>query len=212
MPTVQDPSEPFLPTRSSLLFRLKQWNDGPSWREFVDRYSRTILSFGLKRGLTRTESEDVVQETLMAVAKQMPDFQYNRTTGTFKGWLFTITRRAIGKQLDKRTSRQVKTIDPASGEFESTVALEELPDPSADFARQWDEEWRRNIIAMAMDRLRSRVKPKQFQMFDLFVTQNLPMSQVVRILNVNRAQVYMAKLRITPMLRDEILALEKELQ
>lgn len=212
MPTVQDPSEPFLPTRSSLLFRLKQWNDGPSWKEFVDRYSRTILSFGLKRGLTRTESEDVVQETLMAVAKQMPDFQYDRTTGTFKGWLFTITRRAIGKQLDKRASRQVKNSSPDSGDFEATATLEELPDPSADFARQWDEEWRQNIIAMAMDRLRSRVKPKQFQMFDLFVTQNLPMSQVVRILNVNRAQVYMAKLRITPMLRDEILALEKELQ
>lgn len=211
MPTVQEPSEPFLPTRSSLLIRLKQWNDGPSWREFVDRYSRSILTLGIKRGLTRAESEDVVQETLMAVAKQMPDFTYDRTAGTFKGWLFTITRRAIGKQLSKRTSRRAGNSDSESHSFEPRGALEELPDPSADFAKQWDDEWRQNIITMAMDRVRRQVKPKQFQMFDLFVTQHLPMSQVTRVLNVNRAQVYMAKFRIAPLFRDEILKLEKEL-
>lgn len=209
MTTVQDESNAFLPTRSSLLVRLKQWNDSASWNEFFHSYNRSILNLGLKRGLTRAEAEEVVQETMVAVAHRMPEFTYDRAVGSFKGWLFTITRRAIGKQINKRSPDSLKPIAPAgSGSLD---ILDDCEDPTPGLEQQWDEEWRRSILQLAMDRVRSRVKPKQFQMFDLYVTQQLPMEQVTRMLNVNSAQVYMAKLRISPMIRVEVSALEKQL-
>lgn len=208
MITVQDESNAFLPTRSSLLVRLKEWNDSASWDEFFNSYNRSILSLGLKRGLTRYEAEEVVQETMLAVARQMPGFTYDRTLGSFKGWLFTITRRAIGKQLTKRLSKANSSIHAGN---EASDVLETFADPTPGLEQQWDEEWRLSLLQIAMDRVRRKVKPKQFQMFDLYVTQQLPMDQVTRMLNVNAAQVYMAKLRIAQMIRHEVSALEKKL-
>ena len=62
-----------------------------------------------------------------------------------------------------------------------------------------------------MDRVRRRIKPKQYQMFDLYVTQHMPMEGVTRILNVNSAQVYMAKLRVASLIRQEVGLLEQKL-
>ncbi|MBK8000692.1 MAG: sigma-70 family RNA polymerase sigma factor [Verrucomicrobia bacterium] len=208
MITVQEESNAFLPTRSSLLVRLKEWDDAASWDEFFKSYNRSILGLGLKRGLTRSEAEEVVQETMFAVARQMPDFNYNRAVGSFKSWLFTITRRAIGKQLTKRLSTPTSSPEAGSDSMES---LSSYADPTPGLEEQWDQEWRQNIVQIAMDRVRRKVKPKQFQMFDLYVTQHLPMDQVTRMLNVSSAQVYMAKLRISPMIRHEVSALEKKL-
>src|SRR5262245_16292279 len=84
-------SSEFLPTRSSLLQRLKGWDNDSDWREFFETYKRSIHGLAMKCGLTHAEAEEVVQNTMVAVAKQMPEFEYDRRVGSFKGWLFTIT-------------------------------------------------------------------------------------------------------------------------
>jgi len=40
--------EEFLPTRWSLLSRLKDWDDQKSWRQFFDTYWRLIYNTGVK--------------------------------------------------------------------------------------------------------------------------------------------------------------------
>jgi DNA-directed RNA polymerase specialized sigma24 family protein len=65
-----------IPTRQSLLARLKDWGDQKSWREFFDTYWRLIHTTALKAGLVETEAEEVVQEVMIAAAKKMPDFTY----------------------------------------------------------------------------------------------------------------------------------------
>jgi RNA polymerase sigma-70 factor (ECF subfamily) len=203
----------FLPTRSSLLERLKAWDNEAGWKEFFDTYQRSILGLAMKCGLSRSEAEEVVQDTMVAVARKMPDFEYDRSLGSFKGWLFTITRRAVGKQLSKRQTGCLgpltHSVEAGGGEGEGTAV--ELPDPAPGFEERWEEDWRHNLLDMAIDRVRRRTKPKQFQMFDLYVTQQLPMDQVTRILNVNAAQVYMAKLRISSAVRHELAQLQKKL-
>lgn len=209
MITIQDDSDSFLPTRSSLLFRLKEWNDSASWDEFFQAYNKSIHKIAIGRGLTRIEAEEVVQETMVAVARQMPEFSYDRAIGSFKSWLFTITRRSIGKHLKKRLTGDAPPANP--GQTDVTEELESYIDPAPGLEQQWDEEWRLNLIHLAMDRVRRRIKPKQYQMFDLYVTQHLPMEQVTKMLNVNSAQVYMAKLRVSAMVRHEVTILEKKL-
>lgn len=209
MITIQDDSDSFLPTRSSLLFRLKEWKDSASWDEFFQAYNKSIHKIAIGRGLTRIEAEEVVQETMVAVARQMPEFSYDRAIGSFKSWLFTITRRSIGKHLKKRLTGDAPPANP--GQTDVTEELESYIDPAPGLEQQWDEEWRLNLIHLAMDRVRRRIKPKQYQMFDLYVTQHLPMEQVTKMLNVNTAQVYMAKLRVSAMVRHEVTILEKKL-
>src|ERR1700722_16331892 len=89
-------------TRTTLLQRLKNWEDQSSWQEFFDVYWKLIYSAALNAGLNEAEAQDVVQETMISVAKHMPTFQYDRALGSFKAWLLNLTRWRITDQLRKR--------------------------------------------------------------------------------------------------------------
>src|SRR5262245_53197599 len=96
----------WLPTRRTLLSRLKDWNDQASWREFFNTYWRFIYSVAIQAGLTDAEAQDVVQETVITVAKQMPGFKYDRAKGSFKNWLQKTTHWRIQDHLRKRQRHQ----------------------------------------------------------------------------------------------------------
>ncbi len=199
-------ADTFIPTRQSLLSRLKNWGDQESWREFFDMYGELIYSLARKAGLTDAEGQDVVQETLISVAKQMPGFKYDPRLGSFKGWLRQITRRRIVDQLRKRRPEERLT----SSE-QTACSLENLPeDAGSDFESLWEQEWQRQLLRNAMRRVKRKVSPKQFQMFDLYVSQQWPMKSIVETLAVSAAQVYMAKMRVSRLLRAEIRQLQSQ--
>src|SRR5262245_6208207 len=75
-----------IPTRATLLHRLKNWEDNNSWHEFFNIYWRLIYGIARKAGLREEEAQDVVQETLISVAKHMPAFKYDPAIGSFKSW------------------------------------------------------------------------------------------------------------------------------
>jgi RNA polymerase sigma-70 factor (ECF subfamily) len=83
-PQMHSRTEEFIPTRQSLLSRLRNWDDRESWREFFDTYGELIYALARKAGLSNAESQDVVQETLISVAKEMPGFKYDPALGSFK--------------------------------------------------------------------------------------------------------------------------------
>src|ERR1700757_3332358 len=76
-----------IPTRQSLLGRLKNWDDQESWKVFFETYWKLIYNTAIEAGLTDAEAQDVVQETVIRVLKSMPGFEYNGVRGSFKGWL-----------------------------------------------------------------------------------------------------------------------------
>src|ERR1019366_3170034 len=115
--TMRAPDENLMPTRYSLLSRLQNWNDQESWKIFFDTYWRLIYSIALKSGLTEAEAQDVVQETIISVAKDIHKFKRDRTLGSFKGWLRNLTRWRIADQLRKRTRIEPGEIDIAGTGF-----------------------------------------------------------------------------------------------
>src|SRR6185295_18148826 len=98
----------FIPTRKSLLTRLKNWDDQEGWRQFFDTYWRLIYSVARRTGLSDADAEDIVQETVLAVAKQMPSFHYDPARGSFKNWLLLITRRRIIQFQRKRSKMPLR--------------------------------------------------------------------------------------------------------
>src|SRR5437016_802251 len=81
-----------IPTRQSLLNRLKDWGDQASWQDFFDTYWQLIYNVAIKAGLTDTEAQEVVQETIIAVAKNIGDFKTDPGHGSFGAWLMQLTR------------------------------------------------------------------------------------------------------------------------
>src|SRR5947207_12829164 len=95
-------SEDYLPTRESLLLRLRKWDDETSWAEFFETYWRLIYSVARRAGFNDAEAQDVVQETVITVARKVPEFKYDPTIGSFKGWLLTLTHSRIQDQIRKQ--------------------------------------------------------------------------------------------------------------
>ena len=58
-------------TRRSLVNRLANWDDQRRWQEFFDTYWKLIYSAARKSGLTDAEAQEVVQETVITVAKKI---------------------------------------------------------------------------------------------------------------------------------------------
>src|SRR5690349_20795130 len=92
----------FLVTRKSLVDRLADWNDRKRWQQFFDSYWKLIHRAARQAGLTESEAEEVVQETLITVAKKIDRLKYDPALGSFKGWLLNITRWRIADQFRKR--------------------------------------------------------------------------------------------------------------
>jgi RNA polymerase sigma factor (sigma-70 family) len=204
--------EALLATRRSLLTRLKNWDDGESWREFFQTYWKLIYSVGLKSGLTESEAEEVVQETVITVARTMDRYRYEPEKCRFKTWLMRLTRMRIVDQFRKRGPDFASR--PLRGETASGESWEEqIPDPTTPFVETlWDEEWHKNLIDAAMDRVKRRVKPEHYQIFYLSAVKELRAPQVAKTLGISTAQVYLVKHRVAALVKKEVQNLEKSTQ
>lgn len=207
IPKLTNPDE-LIPTRQSLLSRLKDYEDDESWQDFFHTYWKLIYGMATRSGLTDAEAQEVVQETIIAVSKHMPDFKYDRAKGSFKGWLLQLTRWRIQDQLRKR-QRDANLIAPRDDGSRRTQLMDAIPDPVATEA-VWEDEWQKNMVEGALQRVKGRVKPKQYQIFDLYVLKGWPVAKITATLGVNFGQIYLAKYRVTALIKKEIKALEAQ--
>ena len=208
----QDPDEcpeDLIPTRKSLLGRLHDWEDSQSWRVFFDTYWKLIYAFAKGRGLSHEESQDVVQETVLAVAKNIGTFQYDPQRCRFKTWLLHVTRSKIADRFARRARQPALANSPESGVSGRDEPLDRVPDEaSGDWEQAWDGEWQKNLMEAAILRVKRHVSIEQYQMFDLFALKHWPARDVAKTLGVTIGHVYVAKHRIVRLVRKEIEALE----
>jgi RNA polymerase sigma factor (sigma-70 family) len=192
-----------IPTRKSLLSRLKDRGDEQGWKLFFDTYWRLIYRGAIRAGLTDAEAQDVVQETVISVMKGIGNFEYDPEKGSFKNWLLRLTSWRITDQFRKRQRKINHRNRPDTSA--DTATIERIPDPAGiDWSASWDEEWERNLLVAAIDRVKRKVDPKQYQIFDLYVIKQWPVLKVVRTLNVSSGKVYLIRHRINKLLKKEI--------
>jgi RNA polymerase sigma factor (sigma-70 family) len=201
----------FIPTRQTLLSRLKDWEDHDSWSEFFETYWPLIYKAAIKSGLSDAEAQDVVQETIISVSKKMPQFKYDPSVGSFKGWLLKLTRWRIADHCRNRHpgARQQAShfIVPAD-----EVNLEDIPNPEGcDLESLWNEEWETTLFNAAIERVKRQVDPKQFQIFHLHVLKEWPLRKVAAALNISAGRVYIAKYRISAKVKKEFKHLEEQM-
>src|SRR6266568_9642544 len=139
-------ADELIPTRQSLLSRLKNSEDQAGWQDFFDTYWKLIYSVAVKSGLTVAEAQDAVQETVIAVANNIKEFQYDPKKCSFKSWLMLITRQRIIWQLRKRTP-SVAHCHISGDDTSRTATVDEIPDEaSLDLNAVWEEEWQKSLM------------------------------------------------------------------
>ena len=189
-----------LATRQSLIARLHDWDDQRRWQEFFETYWQLIYHVACRAGLKDDEAQEVVQETCIAVAKNVT--KYDPKAGPFKAWLLHMARWRITDQFRRRAKNRIgRSVD----DTRDTATLDRLPgDGEAAFERLWDEEWQRGVLEMGLSRLKRKVSAKHYQIFDCAGLKGWSAGKTAKSLGVNIAQVYLVKHRLKGMLKKEL--------
>ncbi len=207
-----------IPTRESLLSRLKDWEDQESWQDFFDTYWKLIYAMARKAGLSDAEAQEIVQETVISVARKIEGFKYDPAVCSFKTWMLQLTRWRIINQIKKRQRDELGRLSSPTAQgsrpdlpSDRADAIENIPDPAGfDLETIWDAEWEKNLLAAALERVKRQVDPEQFQIFDLYCLEQWPAQKVAGTLGVGLGRVYLAKHRIGRLLKKELKRLETQ--
>ena len=197
-------------TRASLLGRIKSWEDSESWEDFTQTYWRLIYGVARQAGLSDEEARDVVQETLLGVAKKIHEFESSPGRGSFKNWLLNLTRWRIADQFRERLPVSQGRPESAEGK-EHPANLDRDPNPG-ELDTLWEAEWKKSIFETAVARISRRVNPKHAQIFDLYAVRDWPAAKVAGELGVSRIQVYLVNHRLTKLLKAEVEILRQKLE
>lgn len=201
-------------TRSSLLFRLRDWQDAASWEEFYRLYQKLVYGLATRAGLTRVEAEEVTQDVFKRVAETIAEFESNPARGSFRGWLMNLTRWRIADKFRERQrgAQLLAPPRPPCDETAQTRTIERVPDGSfLESEGLWDEEWQQHVLGAALQRLKARVPAQHFQAFDFYVRQGWSVSKVASTLDLNVATVYVIGHRLKKQLKVEVERLKQQL-
>jgi RNA polymerase sigma-70 factor (ECF subfamily) len=191
-------------TRPSLLVRLRDARDTEAWGQFVQLYAPLVYEFARKRGLQDADAADVTQEVLRAVARSACRLQYDPRRGSFHAWLLTV---ALHKVQDFWSSR--RRHGQGSGDAGVQVLLEEQTAPEPEEAAWWDQEYQRQLLAVAVEQVRAECHASTWQAFWQTAMEGKKPREVAAALGMSVAAVYMAKSRVLSQLKRQIQQLQE---
>ena len=189
-------------TRTTLLERLRDWKDDSSWQEFFNIYSKLIRGVALSKGLTAAEAEDVVQETMLAAAKYIPNFKYDRKVGSFKQWLLNLCRWRIYDQFRRRSISETRPRNDLSVDTNLMSTL--VDENGVNFDELWEVEWQKSVMDSAIKKVKTSLDSRKYQIFDFLINKQWPPEKVAESFGISRNQVYLAKHRITILIKKEV--------
>ena len=187
-------------TRVTLLTRLRDGKDGGAWREFFDLYGPVVYRFARNRGLQDADAADLMQDVLRSVARNAHRMEYDPKRGTFRGWLYTVTRNKIYNFLSSQKNRPRASGDSDAYERLQAAPAREEDGPDAD----WEREYQQRLTDRAMDLVKDEFQPATWQAFWGTAVEGKAAGEVGVGLKMSPGAVYVAKSRVLARLREEV--------
>lgn len=191
-------------TRVSLLVQLRDGSNHVAWREFMQIYGPVVYGFARSRGLQDADAADLMQDVMRSVVGAMGRFDYDRNQGTFRGWLFTVTRNKIFNFLSARRIRP-----QGSGDSTTNRLLQAQPEPS-DGSDDWEVEYQRRLASLAMERVKSEFQEKTWRAFWLTAVDGVAAADAAGQVGISAGAVYVAKSRVLARLKEEVEAIMRQ--
>lgn len=186
-------------TQISLLERIKS-RDERAWVEFTNKYAGVLENWCRKWNLQATDTQDVVQETLLAVLVGVSGFERQRT-GSFRAWMKTIAWRCWKDALAKAERR--KGCELIKGHDRDSSANDELEAALDAVAVQ-------ELVQASIERVRCRIEEKTWEAFRLTALESKSAGVVAEKLDMKVDAVYAARCRVQRMITQEYHRLDQE--
>jgi len=191
-----------------MIERIRNWQDHEEWMRFFEKYGPFIYRRAVRRGLTDVEASEVVQDTMLGIAKKIQDYK-KRPGIPFKNWLNSIVSKRISTQFSAREKNTVSLNVTSDGRLNPSIDVAIAPGISQQ-DEQWERDWEENLLRAAMQRVRARIRPQHFQIYEYHVIKGRSAQETARDLNASIAQVYVVKFRVSNALKREMRQLMQE--
>lgn len=176
-----------LETRISLLDGIKNDNE-VYWRRFYGMYAPLIRLHGRDCGIKTAHIDDLIQDVMITISRQIKNFTYQRDLGKFRNFLRKIIRARAMDMLRKIYRQELHL--PELGLQEEAV----LDD-------QYDQEWRDHVRKVSLLLLKQSVSPRHYQIFDFLDIQNRKVREIATLYNLPESTIYSIRNRTEEKLR-----------
>jgi RNA polymerase sigma-70 factor (ECF subfamily) len=189
-------------TSLSLLARVRQPTDSSSWERLVNLYAPLMRKWIRPYGLQDADAEDLIQEVLAVVAREISQFDHNQRPGAFRSWLRTMVVHRLRHFWRSNGNRQL-----AIGGTSVLEQLQQLEDETSELSRIWNEQHDRDVMARLVELVRPTFLPKTWLAFHRQMFDSQTPEQVAAELEMPLGSVYMARSRVLSALRREAAGL-----
>jgi RNA polymerase sigma-70 factor (ECF subfamily) len=183
-------------TSLTLLEQLRLRPDGGPWQRLVDLYTPLLQTWLRRHFLPDADVDDLVQEVLAVVVRELPRFEHNNRPGAFRAWLRGILvhrLRDFWRRQDYRPE--------ATGNSDFQKKLEELEAPDTGLGRLWDQEHNQHVVARLLEMIRPQFQPTTWQAFRAVMLGGERPAAAAARLGISVNAVLLAKSRVLRSLR-----------
>ena len=186
-------------TSLTLMERLRQFpRNAEAWERFVELYRPKIYGWCRVWGLQEADAEDVAQDVIAKLTQKMTHFDYDRKR-CFRAWLKTITQHALSDLLASRC----RALGDGPAPIYSSI------EARADLEKRIEELFDRELLDLAIARVRERVAPVTWDAFRLMTFDEYSGAETSKLLGIPVASVFVAKHRVQKILKEELAKLDQ---
>jgi RNA polymerase sigma-70 factor, ECF subfamily len=179
-------------TSLSLVDRVRA-KESDAWRQLTDLYGPLVYHWCRSHDVGPEDSADILQEVFRSVASHIDAFEKKDGEGSFRGWLWTITRNRI---LDLWK----KNVPEAKGGSDWQLRVLNVPEaepPEADDPASAMSA----LVRRAAEMIRREFRQKTWRAFWRTTVDDIPPDIVADELGMKLPAVYQAKSRVLRRLR-----------
>ncbi len=185
-------------TSLSLLNRLRHSPESETWNRLVELYAPLIRTWLRKYDVQDSDADDLVQEVLLAVSKDLGKFDHGGHPGAFRGWLKAILVNRLRKFWRARDRRP-----QARGDSDIDARLSQLDDPSSEMSLIWNREHDQYVLRQLLALAEPHFARNTWTAFCRVALDGAKPDVVAAEMGISRNAVIVAKCRVLSRLRQE---------
>lgn len=181
-------------TNLTLLGQAARGSDA-SWVRLERLYRPFMTGWFMSKGIHQADAEDLSQDVLAVLVKELPGFQHSGNTGAFRTWLRNI---CLFRYQGYQRKKQLRGAPMGGTEFQKQ--MNEVAESAE--TQNWEREHDRHVLAHLLEQLSSEFEEKTVVAFRRLTLEKAAAQTVASELGLTVAAVYMAKSRVLRRLRE----------
>lgn len=196
-------------TKQTLIMRAQNKDDHKAWDDFVLYYQPFILTILRYSGIKPSDQDDLCQDILIKLWKNLQKFKYDPDKGRFRSWLKTIIRNSsidFYRKKKKIHENEVRSLDNSFDDTEISTQISEK-----DLDKIIDQEWRTHVTTLAMKRVEKSFSGNAVEVFKM-VLDEIPTKEISSRLSIADSSVHKLRKRVEEKLVLEIRRICEEIE